>query len=412
MMLFFKECKKVVRSLTFWIYCVIVAFFFVSQYFSDCSEPAGPPYEGYRIVEDHELIMTEAAEDLANSYLSNMYICYPFGFYKSVTLNEKKKKVIEKALTEITGLSADDLKALGDTAEVYYAYDGLHEYKELSVNSIPLNSSLTYERFTEIMGKVDKTLGGGSDFRPDDLVFHFSLVQMTKEEAEQEYDAFISEDRVTVALARLFCDYSGIDLAILPVFAAAALTAADRRRRMNDLVYSRSISSARLVFTRYSALVVTMLVPVLLTMVAAFIQALRNYDAGSMDMGALFTIPLFWLLPNNMEATAVGMLLTEVFSAGTAILVQFVCWFLSVLTGSAMLSGRIRKFTLVCRHNSLFDREAFMLCRDDFIFNRIFYMILSLVMVILAVIVYELKRGGRFNGIRLFGEGGILRRKA
>ena len=411
-MLFFKECKKVIRSLTFWIYCVIIALFFITQYFEDCREPVGPPYDGYKIVENHDLIMEGAAEELANGFFSNRYICYPFGFYKAVRLNEKEQKVIEKALTEITGLSADELNALGDEAEEYYSYDGLHEYNEVAVNSVPVDSSLTYERFTEIMGKVDKTLGGGSSFRPDDLVIHFSLVKMTKEDAQQEYEAFASKDRVTRALARLFCDYSGIDLAILPVFVAAALAAADRRRRMNDLIYCRSISSARLIFIRYAALVVTMLVPVLLTMIAAFIQALTNYDAGSMDMGALFTIPLFWLIPNIMEATAAGMLLTEVFSAGTAILVQFVCWFLSVLTGSAALTGRISMFTLVCRHNSLFDREAFMLCRNNFIFNRIFYMVLSLVMVILTVIVYELKRGGRFNGIRLFGKGGILRRKA
>ena len=48
---------------------------------------------------------------------------------------------------------------------------------------------------------------------------------------------------------------------------------------------------------------------------------------------------------------------------------------------------------------------------DQFVFNRIFYMLLSLAMIMLAVLIYDMKRGGRFNGIRLFGEGGILRRK-
>ena len=34
-MLFLKECKKVARSLTFWIYCIILALMFFSNYYSD-----------------------------------------------------------------------------------------------------------------------------------------------------------------------------------------------------------------------------------------------------------------------------------------------------------------------------------------------------------------------------------------
>ena len=42
----------------------------------------------------------------------------------------------------------------------------------------------------------------------------------------------------------------------------------------------------------------------------------------------------------------------------------------------------------------------------------IFWAVLSLVFVVLAALVYDAKRGGKFNGIRLFGKGGILRHKA
>lgn len=411
-MLFLKECKKVIFSLTFWIYCLIVVLDFTSQYYPDCRDAASPPYDGYKLSEDHGRIMEGAVKSLAEGYLANRYICYPLGFYKAVKLNEKERGQIEECLEELTGLSAAEISALDESAEKYGVYDGLHEYTGYNIESIPLSDTLTYERFTELMGKVDHTLGGGSDFKPDDLVFHFSKETLTKEEALKEYADFTDKDRITGALARLFSDYAGITLGILPVFVAAALTAADRKRRMTELVYSRRISSFRLIFTRFAALTVTMFVPVLLTMAAALIQAVRIYGGSNISYAAMFTVPSFWLIPNIMEAAAAGMLLTELISGGAAILVQFVLWFIPLLRGSGMLWGNISRFTLICRHNSLFYREQFITHMGAFVFSRIFYILISLILVLLTVLVYELKRGGRFNGVRLFGESGILRRKA
>ena len=85
---------------------------------------------------------------------------------------------------------------------------------------------------------------------------------------------------------------------------------------------------------------------------------------------------------------------------------------MSLMSGSEELKGDIGKFTLICRHNSAMGRADFMRNWDNFVFNRIFYMIFSIIMVIIAVMFYEAKRGGRFNEIRLFGKGGLLRRKA
>ena len=42
-MLFGKECRKIIRSLTYIIYCFIVVLFFITQYFSDCNEREYPP---------------------------------------------------------------------------------------------------------------------------------------------------------------------------------------------------------------------------------------------------------------------------------------------------------------------------------------------------------------------------------
>ena len=416
-MLFFKECKKVARSLSFWIYCIILALMFFTNYYSDSKYYEGPPsaYEqdyGTKAVEDPELIMDGAINALMGEFASNRYICYPVGFYKAVSLDESDREMVEKYIQELTGTNHEGIAEFMDEAQINYVEHGLSTYPEYVFNTMIVDKNVSYDRFVEIMGAIDDILGGGSFYAVDSLASNFALVPMTYEEAVKEYEDSITEDTMTGALSRLFCDYTGIDLALIPVFVAAAFTAADRRRRMTELVYSRKISSLRLTFTRYAALVTTMFIPVLITMIIAAVQASVVYSGEELKMHFMFTTPVFWLLPEIMIVTAVGMLLTEIFSAGIAIAVQGVWAFLSLMSGSNNLYGDITKFGLMCRHNTLYHRSAFMETYNDFVFNRIFYMLLALVLVCAAAYVYNLKRGGRFNGIRLFGEGGILRRKA
>lgn len=418
MMLFCKECSKLFRSLTYILYSLLVIMMIVSQYFMEGGEKVYPPSKGdydfgEKIVEDQDLIMSTATDALTVEFLSNRYVCYPFGFYKAVHLDNEEQEKIEKYICEITGLDSAGIAENKKSAEVSYITDGTHDYSEYEISDMPINDNMTYERFKEIMEDVDDILGGGSDYAVDGLVYKFSRVPMTYEDAVEDYNSIFKDDRVTNAYARLFSDYAGIVLAILPVFVAAALTAADRRRRMSELIYSRRSSSLRIVFTRFLALVTTMFIPVFVFMVIAFIQILIRYNGSDIDMTAMFTLPIFWLLPNIMAATATGMLVTEILSAGAAILVQFVWWFMGLMAGgTAGLSGRIGKFTFICRHNALGNKSEFLMNWDNFVFNRVFYTVISLAAVLFTVGIYELKRGGCFNGIRLFGKGSIFRRKA
>lgn len=409
MMLFRIECKKIFRSAAFIVYCAISLLFFLTNYYSDCAD-AEYSGGGSVAVEDHDRIMDGALNSLMGDYASNRYICYPYGFYKSVHLKEKKRDKVKEYLKEIAGVDDKGFEEILSKGEVYY--EGYSTEKMYSYHDIPVKEGFEYERFCEIMADVDDMLGGGSIYVPENLMYSFSLVPMPEEDINAEQDAFIKEDKITGGLARLFSDYVGIDLGILPVFAAAWLTAADRKRRMHELVYTRDISSVKLVFTRYAALLFTMFIPVAAEMLIALIQALVVYRGESMDMLAFFKLPMIWLIPILMFSTAVGVLLTEVFSSPVAILVQVVIWFHSVVMTDFPLSGEAGKFTLVCRHNTAFGREIFLAGMDDFIFSRIFWTIVSLAMMLLAAAVYSAKRGGSFNGIRLLGKDSIFRRKA
>ena len=210
------------------------------------------------------------------------------------------------------------------------------------------------------------------------------------------------EDKITGAYARLYCDYVGIILGILPVFVAVSLMQLDRKARMEQLVYSRRISSAKLIFTRYAALVTGMLLPVIVTAAIAQGMVMGLYPGAQMDMFAFARYTTIWMLPTLMMSAAVGMLLTELASGLIAILLQGAWWFVGMF--SSALSGGIGKFNLTIRHNSLYHLDVFEQEYGDFLFNRAFFTVFAILLVALTAAIYEQKRRGRNLGLFALGK--------
>ena len=82
-----------------------------------------------------------------------------------------------------------------------------------------------------------------------------------------------------------------------------------------------------------------------------------------------------------------------------AVFAQGVMWFASVMC-DIELTGGIRQFTLVCRHNSLYQRDVFISNMNNFVFSRIFYTVLALAIIALTIWAYSEKRKGGLNVIR------------
>lgn len=406
--MFFKECKKTVFSITFLLYVFVVFAMYISQFDSDTSEPEPAPSAssgdyGYTDKLIPETLMPNAIDGLVGEYLSGEFITYPAGFYKRVVLTEKKKNALAAIITELTGLTAEELDSFDGYVPEGFSYvpdengDVILSYHEEVVPEITIPESLTYERFRELMNEADKIIGGGSYYGEKGISRYYSRVPKTYEDALADYNHIIYDEKVTGAYARLFCDYAGIDLAVMPVFVAAALVSLDRKSRMSDLIYSRKISSLRLVFTRFAALVTVMLIPAAVTVIMANISVSSRYPDFTVDLLAIPKLAAVWLIPNVLLAAAVGMLVTELSSPILAVFVQGAWWMKSVMSADG-LTGEIAPFTLVCRHNSLYKYEAFENTLPQFIFNRTFFTVLSLVLVVLTAVVYELKRRGIWNG--------------
>lgn len=407
-MLFFKECKKVLFSLTFIIYFIAVLAMYYTQLGSDISEPEPKPVPGrsdYGTIakEVPEILMPNAAEQLVGEYLSGSFTAYPYGFIKHVKLKEKDKARMAEIIYEVTGITRDQIDAYDGYDPGGYSVDedGNMIYLAPNIPEVTIPDNLTYEHFRELMKEADEIIGGGSMYSDSYIVRNFSRVPKTYEDALAEYNQFINEDRITTAYARLYCDYLGIAVSALPVFCAVALTYLDIKSRMAQLVYARKISSVKLIFTRYFSLITVMMIPVVITAVMAYMKVKSIYPSNDLDNLAIFKYALFWLVPNIMTAAAVGLLITESISGLLAIFLQGIWWFASLSSAAAGLTGNIKKFTLIMRHNSLTGHDVFTAQWNNIIFNRIFFTVISLLAVMLTAFIYDKKRRGIFHGLQI-----------
>ena len=245
------------------------------------------------------------------------------------------------------------------------------------------------------MSQVESIVGSGSNYSMDMLLEYYGQVEMTYEEAMEEYNKTIQEDQVSTAFARLFCDYMTRALGLYPVFVVAVFWLKDRHNRMNELIDSKQMKTKKIVFTRFIAMLTAVMIPVVLLSFESLVPLLRySFDTGiAVDVFAFIKYILWWLLPTAMIVTALGMFLTILTSTPFAILVQFVWWFVdSAMTG---LSGDTKWCTLMIRHNLLNGSEIIRQNFEVICLNRGILVLLSVFLVWLSVIVYDQKRGGR-----------------
>lgn len=386
-MLLGKEIKKAAISITFFVFIIALLAMPLSQdvlNFSNHDVITAPKQgEDYGIQQKEvpELIMPAAFNSLYNEFTANEYIAYPIGFYKNVKLNETDKEKMAEIISTLSGVPVNDLLTSANSIEV------------------TLSDDISYEEFKECMKQADDLIGGGSNYSENNLL-NYSYVAITYEEAVTNYNLIVNEDKFTGAYARLFCDYVGIILSILPVFIAVAICLKDKQAKMNNLIYARKISSFKLILSRYFAIVISVMLP---TVILAYISnstVWGQYSGMILDYLAPLKYALGWLMPSVMIAAAIGMFFTELIRTPIAIAIQGLWWFIDLNAGVGRLRGVHTLFELTPRHNSLGNTQIFL---DEFhtlVTNRLIIAGAALLLVAATVIIYEQKRRGKFSGYR------------
>ena len=402
--LFKKECRTLFKSLIFWLYMLALCLFFFSQMgtitFESKPEPGQEGSYGYKLSDRKEDRMSGTLGLLAESWMQDSFTTAPVGFTKKVTLNEEEKEEIASVLTKDTGLSTEEIQNRYDQWEEENTAkmpDGSMMFLDGNFSLEP-KEGLDYEEFMKDMDEVCEILGPGSDFT-EDHIRQNAMVEMTYEDALKEYENLVEKDGLTGGYARLFCDYMGIILAILPVFVAATREIRDKRASMQELIYTRKASSYTIIFSRYAAICFGMFLPVLLLSFYPLAECIGFAKGKGIDLnpGAFALYSLGWLLPTILVVTALGMFVTELIQTAAGVLVQAAWWFFSAFSGEDSMGGGNYGMNLIPRHNTELNYSGFHAQFSQLVQNRVFYAVLALALVVGAAMVFEARRKGRWG---------------
>lgn len=396
-----KECSMWMKSIIFYAYVIILVVFYVSQMESGMlisrPEPGAADY-GYTYSDDERIIMDSTLKDLVIDFVSERpFATYPVGFYKEVTLSEEERDEVAACIERLCKMSREEWEKAVDEYEAGYSveYDdfGRQTVEEKIPWPVVTDPEITYGEFEEIMEEVAGIIGRGSDYGKERLKGH-AEVKMTYEQALSEYEDVLYKDKVSGAYARIFCDYIGIILGLLPVFFGAARVLKDRRSRVKEVVYAKRAGSAAVVCSRYLAIVIMILLPVLplsLLPLSKAVYVARAAGAG-VDYLAFLKYAIGWLLPTVLFVTAFSYAVTELTEGFLAVLVGAAVWFAAIFLTPFGLKHA--GWNLIPRFNSLGEYGLFSDILDQLIINRILYTVFALLLLGITLMIYELKRKG------------------
>ncbi len=417
-MLFFKECKQILKSVTYLIFVLILVFTYISQlgesYVVSDIENYGDVYSGKYLmsinpltkpnpnqesygqnyVEIPEQIMPKVTLSLVQDIENNFFVTYPMSFYKTVSLSNDELNEIKLILEQLTNTSFENLviltkDVLGENSTYVNMSEHLPKYKGI----YKIYEDVNYELFKEKMLQVDNILGGRSEYNPNKFLT-YSPQQKTYEEALQQYDDFIQKDKISNAYARLYVDYMGIQLALFSIFVVVAYLMRDIKSKSYDNFYIRKVSSVKFIVTKYCAVVFMIMLPIYLISFYPLINltSFSNEYSLYIDSFAYIRYITVWLLPIVLVSSGVGFFTVILTSSPIGIFIQFIFSFVNIFTESTLVGGYGKNFVL--RHNVIGAYEIFASNVDEILINRIAYAVIGLILCGISIYIYSLKRNG------------------
>lgn len=439
--MFLKEMKKTVCSVVYLLFLALMIYNWYENFYGVTEKEIRKAYEsdssvystvtggailaepdpetgsyGTKSEENPEKIMCGGTDKLIIEYLNNSYATYPVSYYKEVILDEEEQEKILEIIQEITGLNEEQISNLPDdyfprvNGNIIHMESGAETEMDIAADIGEADvaaeakdytkhfiSQVTYDRFKELMAEASDIIGPGSNYTRDNLLLYYGQVEMDYEEAVDEYHTTIYDDKVTIAFARLFCDYLSRTLGLYPVFLAVAMWMRDRRCRMQELINVKAIGTAKLIIVRYLALLAAVLIPVFLLSLESLVPLVEfSVETGiEIDLFAFAKYILWWLLPTSMIVLALGMFLTILTRTPVAVIVQLVWWFMD--SSFTELSGDTGLFTLMFRHNLLNGSELIRQDLGIIWMNRGIMAGVAVLLVLLSIVIYDMKRGGKLE---------------
>lgn len=447
--LLFMECGKTARSVTYWLYVIVLLATVILNYdtaveseLSRTDDPASVFYIAENGVyaetadernEDMQrTMMIGATGRLLDNYLNNRYEYYPFGYVKEKNLPEEEQAEILSYLQELTGLSEQSLRGReqnggledlqisggafvldpgqGSTNESgqfviapgdwrYVGNESAQDSYENPENELKVQVS--FERFKEIMSRVNALIGRNSYFSWTMLTMYYCENDMQDTPVtELQHREFYEKDHVTGAFARYFCDSISLVVLCLPAFVIIDLLLRDKRHKMRALIYCRTESSAKIICARFGATVGMTMFPILILPLRS-LATLADY-CGSMgiraDLFAFAAYTFAWIFPTILLTVAIGLFAAVLTENYFSVLFSGLIWLLGRPSVDKIAGGNYGLFDLIIRHNTLKGYGRMLENIRMLIWNRVLLCAVALALVAFTIMIYDMKRKQRVPG--------------
>lgn len=359
MRLFWLESKRLFLSLSFLIYSVLVCSFIVLNVNplvnrSLATMPTASHYDAI-YASDFQTLKKGVLSQLTDEYNENTYTTYPMGFAKTTSLKSDKRDAMQEQI-------------------------------------VALKQASNRRKLNHAVKRVDQLLGGHSGYTTANIVT-LARRQMNAKEAKQDYRLIVTRDRISGAFARVFADIAGLIVGILPTVIVIAFCYADRRSRALATVQSKFISSGRRIITQYCASLIVLLLPVLAVAMYFTLRVVGLYPHQAIDLLAFMKATFIWVLPTLMISSAVGFMTYQLFGNFMGFALQIGWWLITTMIGSHRVDGNYG-WLLMPRHNSLHNVAYFYDHLNELLVNRASYAVLALIMVGIAILIAQLRKGG------------------
>jgi len=438
---FLKGCKVTIRHFTYLIFLISLTAMFYFQYQAEVNYDLKQAQKGILFEESRwggsrnnllvkplpnaesfgsmnaeipEQVMQNMTYRLFRDTSNNRYDTYLFGAAVYKRLDEEELQRVLNIFEEITGksiyqvdaefyemylakvmetrdmtskkanefLRKDYYKKLADEFTQNHTITLLYHYEEY----MPVREDLSYDEFKKLINEVKTTIGRQTANYED--FASYGAKPLTYDDALARYETFVNEDRVSGAYARLFCDYIGIILSILPVFIAVeAVMGGIKRTRDGWIEISWYDPDTNLSLIRIAAIVAMTFIPVVIFAAAATYELSAGVHPLGLTIGyfAFIKYSVVWLLPTVMLAIAVGLFFTVLTKKPVGILVQLILWLWSIILWSEN-RWVITKYgaNLFLRHNAVGEYQTYLASQNEIIINRAVYTFLALALITAA----------------------------
>lgn len=258
---------------------------------------------------------------------------------------------------------------------------------------------IKYQNILMYFDEIDQILGKNTIFGESYLDQYFKKVY-SLEDAKQQYKNIIEKEKLTNTYARYYTDYMTVFAGLLPAVFGALCLWHDERHKMQEVVFSKRISSFQYIFLKFATIIalfftVYMIIAGIST---GLFTAFAETEDIAIDFFAFFKYTVAWVMPTVCITTISSIFLFVIFwNPLPSLMVELVIFFLSAKD----LCGNYFIWKPIIRFNEIGQYDYFLEHLQEIILNRIAMLFLSFLFLIVCSVLYERKRKGKYVNITL-----------